>query len=72
MVIGIKTILLGKIINAHGIAAIDLFPAGDAGFYFMAAGLFFVVKREVFYQKGTRTDEAHITFEHIDKLGYFV
>ena len=47
-------------------------PSCDTGTYLMTASLFWRVERQVFWQEGTRSDQRHIPFEDIPKLGKFV
>ncbi|MNH18834.1 hypothetical protein D3C79_785550 [compost metagenome] len=38
----------------------------------MAAQLFGVIQRQIFHQQWTGTDQAHVTFNHIPKLGQLI
>jgi hypothetical protein len=38
----------------------------------VAAGLFRGIKREIFYQQRTGTDETHLAAQNVEELGHFV
>ena len=54
------------------VAAIYLGPAGDAGVYVVAAGLFGRIERQVFHSQRSWADEAHFALEDIPEFGEFV
>ena len=47
-------------------------PPRDTGSHFVTTSLFGRIKRKVLRQKGTRSDQRHVSFEYIPKLGEFV
>lgn len=55
-----------------GVASVDLCPAGDAGAYGQAAGLFGGVEVAVVGDEGAWADEAHVACEDVPQFGQFV
>ena len=47
-------------------------PPRDTGTYIVTASLFGRIKRKVLRQKGTRSDQRHVSFKDIPKLWKFV
>lgn len=71
-IIYIIHIVFKFLLPADGIASVDLCPTCDAGAYFVATGLLFTIEWEVFHKQGPWPDKAHIAFDDIDELWYFV
>ncbi len=50
------------------VAPVDLRPTGDPGPHLVTAGLLRRVAGQVLHQQRARADQAHVTFEHVEKL----
>src|SRR5688500_1749637 len=60
------------LVPGNRVAAVDLGPAGHAGFYFVPAGLPRGVAGIVLHEQWTRADEAHFAAENIEHFGKFI
>lgn len=54
------------------VASVDLGPAGESWFHFVAAHLLLGIAREVFGKERARSDDAHVAFEDVPELREFV
>ena len=70
--IHIPHIQLEFLLPADGIASMALRPSGDSRADLMSPGLFWTVKGQILRQEGSRSDQGHITFQHVDELREFV
>ena len=50
------------------VACLDLPEAGDAGTHVVTGPQLAVEELDLFGQRRARTDEAHVTLEHVDQL----
>src|SRR5579862_8188228 len=66
--VDVPDIVSELLLPAYRIASVDLCPTGDSGPQFVAARLFGRIEGQVFEQQRSRTDQAHITDEHVDEL----
>lgn len=71
-IVGVPNIAGELFVPRKRVAPVDLRPAGNARFHFVAAVLKFVVKRQILHQKRAGADQAHLAFEDVPQFRQFV